>query len=332
MLMQPLVMDGVRAGVVAPRLQPATVPTVKPLASRKRPSLAALLTMALVAPILVVATTTLAYWPRHVQVADISSGIARAAEKPAPVPAVATAPAPAPTDPAQEETAKLQALISQFSGGSSNWGVVVKNLKTDATASTNPDETMDSASLYKLFVANQLLRLSDQGKLNLDAASPVSGRTFRSCVEVMINISDNTCGSALISYLGYGKQNADLASQGYIHTNLKDLQKTSASDPALLLTKLYTGSSDLTPASQAVFMQFLKEQRVNNRLPQGLPFGTSIAHKTGDLFGYTHDVGIIYGPKTDYIVAVMSGPWGSPATSYAKFAQLSTQLWHFFED
>jgi beta-lactamase class A len=78
-------------------------------------------------------------------------------------------------------------------------------------------------------------------------------------------------------------------------------------------------------------MDLLKDQRVNNRLPQGLPGGTVIAHKTGDLDGVVHDAGIVYGPKTNYLVVVTSGPWNAPGNAPAMFADLSRQLWNYFE-
>ena len=78
-------------------------------------------------------------------------------------------------------------------------------------------------------------------------------------------------------------------------------------------------------------MALLKDQRVNNRLPVGLPKGTVIAHKTGDLEGVVHDAGIVFGPKTDYLVVVVSGPWAVPGGAPAKFADLSRQLWNYFE-
>ncbi len=98
----------------------------------------------------------------------------------------------------------------------------------------------------------------------------------------------------------------------------------------MMFDRLYSGTL-VSPSSSQRFMDLLKDQRVNNRLPQGLPAGTVIAHKTGDLDGVVHDAGIVYGPKTDYIVVVTSGPWNTPGNAPSMFADLSQKLWNYFE-
>ncbi|MDF2461078.1 MAG: serine hydrolase [Candidatus Saccharibacteria bacterium] len=246
---------------------------------------------------------------------------------PAPVKSVAPAVAPAPVKEG------LQKLIDDFAaanGGS--WGIVVKDLKTGQTASYQPDAQFTSASLYKLFVAQRIYQRIDIGQLTYGSpAGGGTGKNVEQCLTVMINISDNPCGRALGTMVGWGKQNQSLEQEGYVTTDLSTPQKTSAADVARLYDRLYGGTL-LSPNSSTRFMDLLKSQRVNNRLPVGLPSGTVIAHKTGDLDGVTHDAGIVFGPKTDYLVVVTSGPWQAPATAAPKMANLSQQLWNFFEN
>ncbi len=146
----------------------------------------------------------------------------------------------------------------------------------------------------------------------------------------MINISDNQCGRALGTILGWGKQNAGLASAGYTATSLADPQRTSAADAARLLERLYSGTL-ASPSMSKRFMAELKDQRVRDRLPTGLPVDGIMAHKTGDLDGYVHDAGIVFGPKTDYLVVVMSGPHRAPETAKPAFGQLNARLWAHFQ-
>lgn len=244
-------------------------------------------------------------------------------------PAEAKAAAPAPTP----QKAGLQDLLNNFAAGNlDKFGIVVKDLKTGATASINPDRQIESASLYKLFVAQRIYQRIDVGQLNYgQAAGGGTGRNIDGCLTIMINISDNGCGRALGSILGWGSQDQALKLEGYTNTSLQTPQQTSAADVATLFTRLYDGTL-VSPGSSAKFMALLKDQRVNNRLPVGLPAGTVIAHKTGDLDGVVHDAGIVYGPKTDYLVVVTSGPWDSPGNAPAMFADLSSKLWNYFEN
>ncbi|HUD11705.1 MAG TPA: serine hydrolase [Candidatus Saccharimonadia bacterium] len=233
----------------------------------------------------------------------------------------------------QEQTA-LQQLLAKFISTyqtDGTYNIVVKDLSTGATATINPDDSYESASLYKLFVADQIYHQIDSGGLTYGAAAGGgSGNTIGGCLELMITISDNTCGRALGSILDWGSQNPALAAEGFTETDLTTPQQTSARDVALLFEDLYNGTLN-SSASNLAFLNLLKDQKVNDRLPQGLPAGTVIAHKTGNLDNVVHDGGIIYGPKTNYVVVVMSGGWDEPGHAPAQFAALSSQLWQFFE-
>jgi len=208
--------------------------------------------------------------------------------------------------------------------------ISVRDLKTGASADNGGGTSITSASLYKLFVANQIYRQIDAGKLSLSKVLP-RGKTIEQCLEPMIVVSDNACGAQLGDLLDWGSQDSDLHNQGYNGTSLADLPHTSSNDVALLFARLYAGKL-LGTTSNAAFLELLKEQEINNRLPQGLPDGTVIAHKTGDLYGYMHDAGIVYGGKTDYVVSIMSGEWDYPATAPATFKVISSKLWDFFEN
>jgi beta-lactamase class A len=231
---------------------------------------------------------------------------------------------PTPTPPPIDAQPLLNAFAAKYPG---KFSIVVKDLTTGQTASINADKQLTSASLYKLFVAARIYARIEAGTLSYTtAAGGGTGRTIEGCLKVMINISDNACGAALGTLRGWGKQNAALKADGYTATSLTSVQKTSAADVALLLERVYEGKLTSTD-TDARFMALLKSQRVNNRLPVGLPKGTLIAHKTGDLNGYMHDAGIVYASKTNYLVTVM----GAPGVTAAQFASLSRQLWQLFE-
>lgn len=262
-----------------------------------------------------------------------SNSTARASERSAPAPNAAVKPAAAAAVVPTPQRTGLQQLLDTFTAANADkFGIVVKNMTTGETASINPDRQITSASLYKLFVAQRIYQQIDLGQLTYGkAAGGDTGRNIDGCLTVMINVSDNACGRALGTILGWGAQDQALGVEGYKQTSLADPQRTSAGDVATLLTRLYSGTL-VSASSSDKFLGLLKDQRVNNRLPVGLPAGTVIAHKTGDLDGVVHDAGIVYGPKTNYLVVVTSGPWNSPGNAPAMFADLSSQLWNHFEN
>jgi beta-lactamase class A len=261
-----------------------------------------------------------------------TSRLSASTPKPTPTPnatgAVLGAANPSPSSANQ---AQLQALVNSFAANQpTSFGVVVIDLKNDIFASYQPDFQFQSASLYKLFVADVIYQKIDSGALSYLSDSGYPGRAVDYCLNLMITISDNDCGDSLGDIVGWEKQNQQLQATGFRDTNLKIEPQTSAHDVALLFQLLYLNRLNSPDANQR-FLALLKDQKVNNRLPQGLPAGTAMAHKTGDLDGLVHDAGIVYGHKTDYVVAVMSGPWAAPALAPASFVDLSRQLWNFFE-
>ena len=237
----------------------------------------------------------------------------------------------APATTVENQQTLNQILANFVAANPGSWSIVVKDLKTGVTASYNPTQQEASASLYKLFVADHIYQRIDLGQLSLsEQAGNDTGLTIGGCLQEMITISSNPCGIALGNMLNWGDQNQALLEEGYNQTDLASPQQTSAQDVSTLFEKLYDGTLVSAGSTQA-FLGLLKDQQVNNRLPQGLPAGTVIAHKTGDLNGYEHDAGIVYGPNTNYLVVVMSGPWSAPGNAPAMFANLSAQLWQYFE-
>ncbi|HSH31899.1 MAG TPA: serine hydrolase, partial [Candidatus Saccharimonadales bacterium] len=227
-----------------------------------------------------------------------------------------------------EASRRLQQLVGSLTPAiGAPHGLVVKDLKSGAIATSSDQQVFTSASLYKLFVAQGIYRAIDAGSLSL--GDRIGGRTVADCLHLMITVSDNPCGEALGARLGWGKYNDTLKTQGFTGTSLTRPLKTSAADVALLLERLYHGTL-LSPNSSEHFLGLLKAQRINNRLPAGLPAGTVMAHKTGDLDGLVHDAGIVYGPKTDYVVVMTSGPWANPLAAPAAFNDLSARLWEHF--
>lgn len=306
-------------------LAPASMRRAWPMPSVRwqRPAIA----FGLVATALVASTVTMRAitTPRSLTASAAETTATQAA---APTPAKLAAPAVAPTP----QKTGLQQILDDFVAVNGNhFGIVVKDLKTGETATINPAQQMTSASLYKLFVAQRIYQRIDLGELDYGkAAGGGSGRNVEQCLTVMINVSDNTCGRALGQMLGWGAQDAALRAEGYKETSLRTPQQTSPEDVSVMFERLYKGTL-VSPNSSQKFLGLLKDQRVNNRLPKGLPSGTVIAHKTGDLDGVVHHAGIVYGPKTDYLVTVMSGPWTMPGNSPAMFADLSSKLWNYFE-
>lgn len=124
----------------------------------------------------------------------------------------------------------------------------------------------------------------------------------------MITVSDNYAALLLTEKVTLREIVSFLNGNEFAESKLSGIDAeptTTASDVALFFKKLYTG--ELTDREYTnKMLTLLKEQRLNGKLPKYLPDDLIVAHKTGELDDVTHDAGIVYSSKGDYIIVVLA--------------------------
>ncbi|GAC1388077.1 MAG: serine hydrolase [Candidatus Saccharimonadales bacterium] len=242
-----------------------------------------------------------------------------------------TAPPPL-TGLAKAESSQLQSIVDNFANSQKiPFGIYIKDLKNNAIAIHNQATVFPSASLYKLYVADLIFHQIDINNIVPSAHAGNSSYSIRDCLDRMITVSDNDCGIELGNIVQWNLANPTIIARGYTNTNLNDPPQTTAGDTGKLLEHLYQQLGETSNNDQLIFLELLKQQQLNRNLPAGLPAGTVIAHKTGDFEGYIHDVGIVYGAKTNYVISVLSGPWPDADAAAEAFANLSQQIYQVAE-
>lgn len=86
----------------------------------------------------------------------------------------------------------------------------------------------------------------------------------------------------------------------------------------------------LTAASCDAIIDILKRQKYGDRIPQQLPEGTVVAHKTGSLRGIRNDAGIVYAPDGPYTISLFAKRLADPVAGVAALAQISRAIWEGF--
>lgn len=231
-----------------------------------------------------------------------------------------------------ELASALDQVLAKFVKAEPNdFGIYIKHLPSGVVSQSAGDEQFITASMYKPFAAIDTLKLVDKGQLSLSQVIAEDGRTVEQCVWDAITVSDNPCGHALLNVSGLATNQglSRLKADGFDSTDMRsEYPVSTAADVAKLFQHLYEADL-LKPASNRLLLDALKNQKVNNRLPLGLPDDVKLAHKTGDLEGYAHDGGIVYSQITgDYLIVVMSGPDSSRLldTRYARFGDLTKSI------
>ncbi len=231
--------------------------------------------------------------------------------------------------------AVFQAQLSAFSmRAPGHVGIVVQDVVTGMTTGVNGGAEMPAASTIKIPVMVEVFRQLAAGNFDLNtrvklrrsdkdwgSGDLVRGRVGSSypvsrLLELMIGVSDNTATNMLIRLVGRPHINQEMEDLGLTHTRLTDFIRSEGphirwalrSSPADMAHLLRAMAKEqlIDQWSSRAMIAILKGQHHNSLLPEPLPEGTAIAHKTGTLHDTLNDVGIVYEGADPYVIAVMT--------------------------
>ena len=81
---------------------------------------------------------------------------------------------------------------------------------------------------------------------------------------------------------------------------------TTARDLAIILRAIEEGRA-AAPSATREMLRILMAQEFNEKIPAGLPPGTRVAHKTGEITAVSHDAAIVYPPgRKPYVLVVLT--------------------------
>lgn len=234
---------------------------------------------------------------------------------------------PTTTQVAESLQSRLQDVGHNLSHG--RLSVATIDLQTGATANVDAARAYPAASLFKLPILLQVLAEEDAGRLDpmreveirpddwTDGSGVLQARvgdslSVQELTRLMIADSDNIAALVLLDVVGVPATN-DLSKRlGLVSTHVVDHRAgepgdhmTSADDLARLLFQLATGQAvNQRVSEQALSMLELKQSV--GWLTDDLPFWVKVAHKWGDLPDARNDAGIVYTPRGNYVIVVLT--------------------------
>lgn len=255
--------------------------------------------------------------------------------------------------PALIQNKSLKAVVeASLEGTQGSYSVIIKNLKTSDNYVQAGHEVFEAGSLYKLWVMAAVYQQIEKGQLKesqiLSQSIPTLNKKFSidpdlaeqttgvisltvdQALHQMITISHNYAALLLTEKIRLSTVDLFLKQNKFLESTVgtqKDAPMTTTSDVALFLEKLYKGELVSQDASQKM-LELLKKQTLNDKLPKNLPTETIIAHKTGEIGWFSHDAGIVFSDKGDYIIVVLSES-DSPKGAEERIAQLSKDVYDY---
>jgi len=161
------------------------------------------------------------------------------------------------------------------------------------------------------------LRAEDDSELELYKAEGQT-RTLRQLCELMIMASSNLATNLLIEKLGVQNIRAtvhELGAQGMnVLRGVEDNKAyergfnntTTARGLGILLRAIAEGKAvDALKCKEMIAI--LERQKFNEGIPAGLPAGTAVAHKTGEISKIHHDAAIVFARRPFVLVILVRG-------------------------
>jgi|SRR5580658_3388466 beta-lactamase class A len=178
-----------------------------------------------------------------------------------------------------------------------------------------------------LLVKNEFHSLADGSIYTLDAADDSEAdlykavgqtRTLRQLCELMIVVSSNFATNLLIEKLGVENIRATVHS---LHADgmsvlrgvedgkafAKGLNNTTTARGLLVLLEAIARGEAVDKESSREMIEILERQKFNEGIPAGLPTGTRVAHKTGEITKIHHDAAIVFAGRPFVLVILVRG-------------------------
>lgn len=163
--------------------------------------------------------------------------------------------------------------------------------------------------------------------------------TVRELIRHMITRSSNLATNTLIALANPDSVNAMMRSLGatrmIVLRGVEDQKAfdagrnnmATAHDLAVLLAALETGRA-ASPAATSEMRDILLAQEFNEKIPAGLPPGTRVAHKTGEITGISHDAAIVYpSGRPPYVLVVLTKGFAEKAAADSAIAAVSRTVY-----
>lgn len=199
-----------------------------------------------------------------------------------------------------------------------------------------------------ILLINQFASLADGSPFSLNAADDGDTTLYakvgqrvavRELLQRMITRSSNLATNQLIELVSAANVTATARRLGATHISVlrgvedqKAFDKgmintTTSADLATLLAGIENGKV-LSGQSSAEMRDILLAQEFNEKIPAGLPPGTRVAHKTGEITAVSHDAAIIYPQsRKPYVLVVLTKGIRESTKSSTLIADISRLVW-----
>jgi beta-lactamase class A len=143
-------------------------------------------------------------------------------------------------------------------------------------------------------------------------------RTINQLCDLMITVSSNLATNLIIQKLGIVNIRSTVDSFGATGVQVrrgvedqkafdKSLNNTTTARGLQILLTAIAQDKAVSPEASGQMIEILERQKFNEGIPAGLPAGTRVAHKTGEITKIHHDAAIVFAPRPFVLVILVRG-------------------------
>ncbi len=208
--------------------------------------------------------------------------------------------------------------------------VYYKNLTTNESIVVDGDRKYHMASLYKVILTVFILDEIKNGKITLDTKIGTTSATLETSLNKIITESNNEYAQLLAKKYGWKEIETAMKSKLGIDFAFNEDLEVNIKNVGLLFEEIGV-SIKVTDDQSSFLLNLLKNQKKISKLPKYLPSNIYSHNKTGEFENYSHDAGIFYTPKANYILIFMSQT-ENPGLTNEKMSLMSKDIYQLLNE
>ncbi len=181
------------------------------------------------------------------------------------------------------------------------------------------DESLPVRNQFRSIVDGSPYALSEGDDSDSEVYAAVGkAMTLRKLCELMITVSSNFAANLLIERLGVENIRRTVTALGAEGMQLlrgvedqkafdKGLNNTTTARGLMTLLDSLAHGRAVGGGADKEMIEILERQKFNDAIPAGVPAGTSVAHKTGNITRIHHDAAIVFAPRPYVLVLLVRG-------------------------
>jgi beta-lactamase class A len=206
-----------------------------------------------------------------------------------------------------------------------NISIYYKNLGTNETVIVDGEREYYMASLYKVIVTLYILESEKAGKLSFTDTIGSPPITIEQALNKIITESNNEYAIALAEKYKWKRIEEFINNHYSMNMRFEKDLRATVEDMGLIFNSI-AESIKLSDTESTYILDLLNRQTRLSKLPKYLPKHIYSHNKTGELDDYSHDAGIFYTPKANYILVFMSKT-PSPGVTNEQMAVMSKEIY-----